>query len=93
MVSELMMVKDEGIGSHGLRLLSRIIEALVDDFVWRRYLPIKMRTFFCRANQDGTACKHVPVGMCFFCFYAKRSGAYVTCKHMFYAIHEKEVLL
>lgn len=51
MVSELMMVKDEGIGSHGLRLLSRIIEALVDDFVWRRYLPIKMRTFFCRANQ------------------------------------------
>lgn len=45
MVSELMMVKDEGIGSHGLRLLSRIIEALVDDFVWRRYLPIKMRTF------------------------------------------------
>jgi len=68
MVSELMMVKDEGIGSHGLRLLSRIIEALVDDFVWRRYLPIKMRTFFCRANQDGTACKHVPVGMCFFVF-------------------------
>lgn len=82
MVSELMMVKDEGIGSHGLRLLSRIIEALVDDFVWRRYLPIKMRTFFVVRIRMAPRVSTFLLE-CAFLFSAKGSGAYVIGKHMF----------